>query len=131
MLNDIINASFEVIGSLACWANVFKILKDKEVKGVYWPFTFFFTLWGIWNLYYYASLNQWWSVGGAAVMCTGNAAWVWLAFKFTKKERQDKKASIIRRNRMELEKKHPITYQSAATCSIEELHHHAPEIKGS
>jgi len=87
-MNDIINGLiFELIGAIVCWINVFKILKDKQVKGVYWPATGFFAAWGIWNLYYYWSLTQFWSVAGSLVMCTANAAWVVLAFRFRKRGR--------------------------------------------
>lgn len=83
IINDIINGSFEFVGAIVCWINVYKILKDKQVKGVYWPATGFFSVWGAWNLYYYASLSQMYSFFGGIVMCAANTTWVILAIRFT------------------------------------------------
>lgn len=85
MINDLINGAFESLGAVCCWINVAKIVRDKEVKGVYWPLTGFFATWGVWNLYYYHSLLQNWSVVGALLMCTGNGAWVWLAIRYRRR----------------------------------------------
>jgi hypothetical protein len=88
-VNDLINAFFEVGGSLAAWVNVFKLYRDKQVRGVYWPASLFFTLWGLWNLYYYPTLGQWASFWGGAFMCTSNIAWIILAIKYTNAEKEN------------------------------------------
>jgi hypothetical protein len=79
---DLINGAFELFGGVAIWLNVKQILKDKEIKGVNWLTTAFFTSWGYWNLYYYPSLDQWASFWGGTLIVTGNTAWVWLAYKY-------------------------------------------------
>jgi membrane protein YdbS with pleckstrin-like domain len=80
--NDIINGLFELVGSVLCWANVIKLRKDKKVKGVYWSVQCFFASWGLWNLWYYSSLNHWASFYAGIVLCLGNIVWVFLAIKY-------------------------------------------------
>ena len=83
-INDLINGIFEFIGSAVIWANIFKLYKDKEVKGVFWPVWFFYSVWGIWNLYYYPSLDQWISFSAGIIMVLGNSLWVSMAFYYSK-----------------------------------------------
>lgn len=84
MNNDIINGLFEVAGGLLCWLNVWKILKDKKVQGVFWPASAFFSVWGFWNLYYYPSLGQWVSFWGGMFLALGNTTWVALAAYYSR-----------------------------------------------
>lgn len=79
---DIINGLFEGIGSILCWVNTITLYKSKKVSGVYWPTTLFFSLWGIWNLVYYPSLNQTWSFYGGVFLVSGNISWVVLAIYY-------------------------------------------------
>ncbi len=37
MYGDLINGIFEIVGSYFTWMNAYKLYKDKEIKGVYWP----------------------------------------------------------------------------------------------
>jgi hypothetical protein len=73
---DVINGSFESIGAVCAWLNLRAYLKTREVKGVYWPVTLFFSVWGWWNLLYYPSLHQWGSFIGGGCLAAGNTAWV-------------------------------------------------------
>lgn len=81
-MNDTINALFELGGSLLIWLNVRTILKDKVVKGVFWPVNVFYTLWGVWNMYYYPSLGQSWSFWAGIGVVVGNAVWCVAAWKY-------------------------------------------------
>jgi hypothetical protein len=73
---DLVNGLFEIISGFMTFGNCFKLYKDKEVKGIMWQLTIFFTMWGFWNLFYYHSLNQICSMIGGAVLVTGNSIWV-------------------------------------------------------
>lgn len=74
---DAINAAlFEAAGALFTWRNALALHRDREIKGVYWPAWVFFALCGLWNLYYYPSLGQWWSVAAGALLVAGNLLWV-------------------------------------------------------
>jgi len=83
-MNDLINGIFEILGGILCWMNVSKLRKDKLVKGVSWPVQAFFSLWGLWNLYYYPSLDQWCSFVGGIILVSGNSVWVLLAIYYRK-----------------------------------------------
>lgn len=79
---DLINGGFEATAAIAQLANVRRLLRDRAVQGVDWRVTAFFTVWGLWNLFYYPHLDQWLSfVGGLAIVVV-NAVWVALAIRF-------------------------------------------------
>lgn len=79
---DIVNGSFELFGAYFTWMNFLSLKRDKQIKGIYWPTTMFFAVWGMWNLIYYPALDQWFSFWGGAVLVGGNLAWVALAVKY-------------------------------------------------
>lgn len=84
-MNDLINGLFEVLGGILCFGNIIKLWKDKIVFGVYWPVTAFFSLWGMWNLYYYPSLGQWYSFYGGVLLVVGNSIWVIMALYYRRR----------------------------------------------
>lgn len=77
-VDDFINGSFELAGALMLLFNIRQLMRDKCVRGCDWKPVVFFTLWGIWNLYYYPSLGQWCSFAGGCAIATVNAIWLWL-----------------------------------------------------
>jgi hypothetical protein len=79
---DLINGLIELTGAVFTWRNAWQLWKDREVRGVYWPTSLFFTVWGAWNLYYYPSLNQWFSFYAGILLATGNLAWLTMAVRF-------------------------------------------------
>lgn len=79
---DLTNGGFELFGGTVNWINVYRIYKDKQVRGVSIIPSVFFTSWGFWNLYYYPSLHQWASFWGGAVIVGANFAWVSLAWRY-------------------------------------------------
>jgi hypothetical protein len=83
-INDALNGVFEFIGGICIWLNVRRIIKDKQTRGVSWPVTVFFFAWGIFNLGYYPSLNQWCSFTGGLSIVAGNCAWLYFAIKYRK-----------------------------------------------
>ncbi|MEW6648176.1 MAG: hypothetical protein AB1450_13335 [Pseudomonadota bacterium] len=78
---DIINGLFELVGAWVAWANAWKLYAEREIKGVYWPAWVFYSAWGLWNLVYYPSLDQWASFAGGVLLVSGNIAWVALAWR--------------------------------------------------
>ena len=85
-MQDFINAAFEVSGALLTWMNVRRVWQDRGYAGIYAPAILLFTSWGFWNLYYYAHLQQWWSVMATVVMVTANCAWLGSMVYFGKKQ---------------------------------------------
>jgi hypothetical protein len=84
---DVINGVFELVGSVMCWLNVYKIIKDKRIEGVYWSVSGFFSVWGLWNLYYYPTLGQWASFAGGIFLAAGNITWTLLAIRYSRLNR--------------------------------------------
>lgn len=76
MLPDHINGLFEFAGGALLLKNVRALIRDKKISGISWLPVLFFSTWGLWNLYYYPSLGQWWSFTGGLFVCSAN--WLWL-----------------------------------------------------
>lgn len=85
---DVVNGLFEFIGSFFVWFCVYKLYKDKELKGWSIWSTGYFTAWGYWNLFYYPSLNQWWSAAATLAIATANTAWIILAIYYHIKNKE-------------------------------------------
>lgn len=86
MSPDQINASFEFLAASFTLLNVRQLLKDKLVRGVHPLPVLFFTAWGVWNLFYYPHLGQWWSFAGGLAMVGMNAWQITLMIYFKTKE---------------------------------------------
>ena len=84
-INDLVNGLFESGGAFLTWINVYKICKDKETKGVFYPVWIFMSLWGLWNLYYYPSVGHYISFYAGIVLVLGNIFWVILAFIYNRR----------------------------------------------
>lgn len=82
MTNDIINGLFELLGGFLLALNIIELIKHKELKGIHWGPTVFFTVWGLWNLYYYPSLDQWFSFLGGLVITIINTIWLLLVIYY-------------------------------------------------
>jgi hypothetical protein len=91
---DLINGCIELFGACLTWRNAWQLRVDRQIRGVYWPTTFFFALWGLWNLYYYPALAQWASFAGGVVLVAGNIAWVFMAIRLNLTQRREQ----IRKN---------------------------------
>lgn len=84
MSPDVINAGFETFAAIVSLLNIKQILKDKVVRGIsIWP-TVGFTSWGLFNLYYYPHLEQWWSATAAIGMVLVNTTWLGLVWRYRK-----------------------------------------------
>lgn len=85
MTPDHVNGGFEFVGSLLTWMSARRVYLDKGYAGIYLPAIVFFFTWGLWNVFYYADLHQWWSwCGGISLVCA-NCAWVWLMGHYGRK----------------------------------------------
>lgn len=83
MIQDIINGSFELLAGAALALHCAQLLRDREVKGVSLPAVLFFTVWGIWNMYYYPFLGQPWSFAGGVIVTLANTAYLALLVRFS------------------------------------------------
>ena len=73
---DLINGSFEALAGLMVLNHCRVLHAEKMVRGVSVLSSFFFTMWGVWNLYYYPALNQPLSFYGGLVVVASNALYV-------------------------------------------------------
>jgi len=80
---DLINGSFEAVAALMTLNHSRVLLRDKAVAGVSVASMAFFTLWGIWNLWFYPHLGQTWSFAGGVLLVAANALYVALLCRFS------------------------------------------------
>ncbi len=85
---DMVNGTFEFAGGAAILLSVFKLHKDKIVRGVSWPHVSFFTGWGLWNLFFYPHLDQWFSFVGGMFIVTVNTIWLGQMIYWNRRESQ-------------------------------------------
>ena len=79
---DAINGMFEAFAGLMILMHCWRLHVDKKVRGASTVATAFFTAWGFWNLYYYPSLDQFWSLVGGVVVVAANALWLALMLHY-------------------------------------------------
>ena len=89
MNNDLINGAFEFFGGILLWLNVWKLIKDKQVKGILLSVSLFFAAWSIWNIYYYPNIGQFFSFLGAICLALANTVWIILAFYYKIVDKDD------------------------------------------
>lgn len=82
---DLINGTYELAGGLFILLSIIRLYHDKQVHGVSVVHVGFFTSWGFWNLFYYPSLNQWWSFIGGLGVVAANSIWVFLLLYYTRR----------------------------------------------
>jgi len=76
LTSDEVNGLWEVMGGFMLLANVFRLYRDKEVKGVgAWP-TAFFTSWGLWNCFFYPINGLVYSFLGGMFLASVNLVWL-------------------------------------------------------
>lgn len=86
MWPDVINGLFEFLGAILILLNVKALIDDKEIKGVHWGPTVFFTSWGFWNLIYYPALDQWLSFAGGVALVLVNTWWLGLVIYYSNRK---------------------------------------------
>lgn len=86
MTPDIINSIFEFVAAGSVLISVRQILKDREVKGVAWLGCLFMPVWSFWNIYFYASLAQGWSLLAALSMSVAETIYVILLIYYSHNE---------------------------------------------
>ncbi len=83
---DHLNALFELLGGLVICLNIKAVLKDKAVAGVRWWTVAFFAAWGLWNIFYYPHLGQWWSFSAGLFIVAANLVWVALLVHYSRRK---------------------------------------------
>ena len=87
---DLINGVFEASGSLFILLSIRRLYEDKLVRGVSFIHVGFFSLWGVWNLYYYPHLGQWLSFAGGVLITVSNMSYTYLLVYYILRERHER-----------------------------------------
>lgn len=90
MWQDQLNGMLELLGAPFILLSIINLAKSKTVSGVSWIHVCFFSFWGLWNLYYYPHLNQWWSFYGGLALVFTNLIWLGQIVYYLTKEKQNK-----------------------------------------
>lgn len=81
-LPDLINGGFEAAAGLAILNHCHALWCDRRVAGVSVASVAFFTAWGLWNIFYYPHLDQFWSFVGGIFVTLANTFYVGLLLHF-------------------------------------------------
>jgi len=86
---DVLNGIFELAGGLFILLSIFKLHREKKVRGVSYIHVGYFTAWGYWNIYYYPYLDQWLSFVGCLAVVTINSFWLGQIIYYTIMEKRN------------------------------------------
>ena len=95
---DFINAAFEILGAFFVFLSIRKLYFDKLVRGIHWAGIAFFTSWGLWNIYYYPSLDQWASFAGAIAISFSNLIYLSMIIYYIRSENNGKPGGMADAN---------------------------------
>lgn len=82
---DLVNATFETVGAVLIWRNVWALYRDKTVAGVVWYAQGWYFVWGVWNCFFYTGLEQNASFWAGLVLTSGSGTWTALAAYYGRK----------------------------------------------
>ncbi len=83
---DFINGAFELLAGFFVLNHCRVLRAHKQSRGVAMSSVFFFTLWGLWNLYYYPALNQPLSFYGGLFVVAANALYLGMMLSYRRRE---------------------------------------------
>ena len=83
--SDRINSGFEFAGGFFTIFHILQVLHDKSVSGLSLYTITFFVIWGYWNLYYYKSIKQPWSLIATYFITLMNTIWLSLLIYYKMK----------------------------------------------
>jgi ABC-type transport system involved in cytochrome c biogenesis permease subunit len=79
---DFVNGGFELLAGFFVLDHCRMLYAHKQVRGVSMPAVCFFTLWGMWNLYYYPALHQPMSFYGGLFVVVANGLYVGMMMSY-------------------------------------------------
>ena len=84
---DMLNAGFELMGFVMMLPSIIRAYRLRSVVGVHWATPAFFWIWGLWNVFYYPHLGQWFSFTAGLLLVISNTAWFLLVLRYTPREK--------------------------------------------
>lgn len=85
---DAINGTFELAAGFFVLNHCRVLSIQKQVRGVSMASVAFFTLWGVWNMYYYPALNQPISFWGGAFVVAANGFYLGQMWRYRIRDAQ-------------------------------------------
>jgi|TARA_R110000824_G_scaffold66566_1_gene172669 FtsH-binding integral membrane protein len=83
---DQINSAFVLTAAFFYVLNLFKLIKDKEVKGISKISIGFFSLWNVWTLFFFIKISEyWWTIGAYVLVAILNVIYITLMIKYNNK----------------------------------------------
>ena len=82
---DMINAGFEVFGTVGVLVNCRAVFRDKRWAGLSPSVSFGFCLWGFWNIFYYGDLQQPFSVVASVGVACANSLYLYMLWVYRDK----------------------------------------------
>jgi hypothetical protein len=79
---DGINSVFKYTSGFFIIPTIYNLYQSKNADGISFIHIFFFTLWGVWNLYYFRKLNQPLSMWANIFLVTMNTIWMALVLYY-------------------------------------------------
>tara|TARA_R110002096_G_scaffold108308_3_gene237001 strand:- start:2035 stop:2298 length:264 start_codon:yes stop_codon:yes gene_type:complete len=84
---DQINGGFIFVAALFYVLNLFKLMKDKDVKGISKVSIIFFSFWNIWTLFFFLMVTEfWWTIGAYVLVSALNVTYIILMIKYTREK---------------------------------------------
>lgn len=80
---DLINAILVSLGGLFLAFTIRDIYKKRSVVGTHWATVLFFFLWAIWNVIWYWSLGQPYTLAACSAFVVLNGWWFWLVVRYS------------------------------------------------
>jgi membrane protein YdbS with pleckstrin-like domain len=75
---DFINAAFEALASVFVLNHARMLWKSRQGFSVSILSTIFFAIWGMWNVWYYPHLGQWFSFWAGIAVMISNFIWIFV-----------------------------------------------------
>lgn len=92
---DLINGGFELLAGFFVLNHCRVLHAHKQARGVSLASVLFFTLWGLWNLYYYPALHQPLSYYGGWFVVAANALYVGMMVSYRSAATSDEHAIYL------------------------------------
>lgn len=84
---DLITAAFELLASAFILNHARVLWKTRQAYGVSLVSTAFFSVWGLWNLWYYPHLDQTLAFYAGIMVMVANTFWVYSIWKIRRLEK--------------------------------------------
>lgn len=83
---DLVNSGLVCLAVAAAYGDVLQLRADRGVQGIKLSTGVLMTAWPLWDLFYYHSLDQRFSMAACSLLVALRATWLCLAVKYARSE---------------------------------------------